>query len=90
MQDLVQSLPESLQQFDLNLCCTKVSDLGKRMLPAHLTDLHLNLRLTEVNDSGVQGLMQLLPVSLMSLLTAQAIVITAEWPNWLMPHVKAG
>jgi hypothetical protein len=58
-------LPESLQKFHLKLGYTKVSDLEKRMLPAHLTDLHLNIRLTEVNVSGVQGPLQLLPESLL-------------------------
>ena len=65
VQGLVQLLPESLQKFHLKLGYTKVSDLEKRMLPAHLTDLHLNIRLTEVNVSGVQGPLQLLPESLL-------------------------
>ena len=43
VQDLMQSLPESLQKFDLNLRDTKVTDLGKRSLSATLSDPHLDL-----------------------------------------------
>ena len=63
VHNLMQSLPESLQQFDLNLCCTKVSDLGKRSLPATLTELHLNLFVTPVTGSGMLGLMRCLTSS---------------------------
>ena len=49
-----------------------MSDLGERSLPATLTDLHLYFYVTKVTDSGVQGLMQLLPVFLQSWTIASA------------------
>ena len=60
MQDLVQSLPESLQEFILNVESAKVTECGvqdlMQSLPASLQQFDLNLYSTKVSDLGKRSL----------------------------------
>ena len=71
LQHLLEKLPPTLLQLELDLSAKKVSDVGlqrlSEKLPPTLQQLKLHLRNTEVSDAGLQRLSEKLPPTLQQL-----------------------